>query len=126
MMRYSISDTAEFGDYETGKRLITDETKKEMKKVLKEIQDGTFASKWIAENNNGRAHFNAMRQLEAEHQLEEVGAEIRKMYSWNDSESIYEAEKGKTKLWLIQNKFYIGRTVKVRPSFMVLYINIYI
>ncbi len=98
MMRYSVSDTAEFGDYETGKRLITDETKKEMKKILREIQDGTFASKWIAENNNGRAHFNAMRQIEAEHQLEEVGAEIRKMYSWNDADSIYEAEKGKKKL----------------------------
>lgn len=98
MMRYSISDTAEFGDYETGKRLITDETKKEMKKILTEIQDGTFASKWIAENNNGRAHFNAMRRLEASHQLEEVGAEIRKMYSWNDADSIYESEKGKTKL----------------------------
>src|SRR5699024_11755456 len=54
-MRYSISDTAEFGDYETGKRLITDETKAEMKKVLHEIQDGTFASKWIAENKNGRS-----------------------------------------------------------------------
>lgn len=98
MMRYSISDTAEFGDYETGKRLITEETKKEMKKVLEEIQDGTFASKWIAENNNGRAHFNAKRALEAGHQLEEVGKEIRSMYSWNDADSIYEAEKGKTKL----------------------------
>lgn len=98
MMRYSISDTAEFGDYETGKRLITEETKKEMKKVLEEIQDGTFASKWIAENNNGRAHFNAKRALEASHQLEEVGAEIRKMYSWNDSGSIEKAETGKTKL----------------------------
>ena len=84
LMRYSISDTAEFGDYETGKRIITDETKKEMKKILEEIQDGTFASKWIAENNNGRAHFNAKRALEASHQLEEVGAELRKMYSWSD------------------------------------------
>ncbi len=82
-MRYSISDTAEFGDYETGKRLVTDETKKEMKKILGEIQDGTFASKWIAENKNGRAHFNAARQLNAEHQLEKVGADIRKFYSWN-------------------------------------------
>ncbi|MCH5210476.1 MAG: ketol-acid reductoisomerase [Oscillospiraceae bacterium] len=82
-MRYSISDTAEFGDYETGKRMITEETKKEMKKVLEEIQDGTFASKWIAENKNGRAHFNATRQLKAEHQLEQVGADIRKFYSWN-------------------------------------------
>ena len=82
-MRYSISDTAEFGDYETGKRLITDETKKEMKKVLTEIQDGTFASKWIAENKNGRAHFNSCRRIAAEHQLEKVGEELRKMYSWN-------------------------------------------
>ena len=82
-MRYSISDTAEFGDYETGKRMITEETKKEMKKVLEEIQDGTFASKWIAENNNGRAHFNATRALKKEHQLEKVGADIRKFYSWN-------------------------------------------
>ncbi len=98
MMRYSISDTAEFGDYETGKRLITDETKKEMKKILEEIQDGTFASKWIAENNNGRAHFIAKRNLEASHQLEEVGKEIRAMYSWNDEGSIIKAEEGKTKL----------------------------
>lgn len=82
-MRYSISDTAEFGDYETGKRLITDETKKEMKKVLTEIQDGTFANKWIAENKNGRLHFNAVRRIESEHQLEKVGAEIRKLYDWN-------------------------------------------
>ncbi len=65
MMRYSISDTAEFGDYETGKRLITEETKKEMKKVLTEIQDGTFASKWINENKTGRLHFNACRRIEA-------------------------------------------------------------
>lgn len=83
MMRYSISDTAEFGDYETGKRLITDETKKEMKKILTEIQDGTFASKWINENKTGRLHFNACRRIEAEHQLEQVGAEIRKLYDWN-------------------------------------------
>ena len=86
LMRYSISDTAEFGDYETGKRLITDETKKEMKKILSEIQDGTFASKWIAENKNGRAHFNACRRIKAEHQLEAVGAELRKMYSWSDED----------------------------------------
>lgn len=83
-MRYSISDTAEFGDYETGKRIITEETKKEMKKVLAEIQDGTFASKWINENQVGRSHFNACRRIEKEHQLEAVGAELRKMYSWNE------------------------------------------
>ncbi len=84
-MRYSISDTAEFGDYETGKRIITDETKKEMKKILSEIQDGTFAGKWITENKAaGRAHFLATRKVKAEHQLEKVGKELRKMYSWNE------------------------------------------
>ena len=82
-MRYSISDPAEFGDYETGKRLITEETKKEMKKILSEIQDGTFASKWINENKVGRLHFNATRRIESEHELEKVGAEIRKLYDWN-------------------------------------------
>ncbi|MDE7086863.1 MAG: ketol-acid reductoisomerase [Clostridia bacterium] len=97
LMRYSVSDTAEYGDYETGKRLITEETKKEMKKVLEEIQDGTFASKWIAENNNGRAHFNAKRALEASQQLEEVGKEIRSMYSWNN-DNVEAAEEGKSKL----------------------------
>ena len=90
LMRYSISDTAEFGDYETGKRLITDETKKEMKKVLSEIQDGTFASKWIAENKNGRAHFSACRRIEAEHELEAVGKELRKMYSWSEEDKYAE------------------------------------
>lgn len=84
MMRYSISDTAEFGDYEVGKRLITDETKKEMKKVLGEIQDGTFARNWIMENKMGRSHFNAVRRIESEQQLEQVGKEIRELYAWND------------------------------------------
>ena len=84
-MRYSISDTAEFGDYEIGKRIITEETKKEMKKVLSEIQDGTFAGKWITENKAaGRAHFLATRKVKAEHKLEKVGKELRKMYSWNE------------------------------------------
>lgn len=83
-MRYSISDTAEYGDYETGKRVITDESKKAMKEVLREIQDGTFASKWINENKVGRSHFNSCRRLESEHQLESVGKELRKMYSWSD------------------------------------------
>lgn len=90
MMRYSISDTAEFGDYETGKRIITEETKKEMKKVLEEIQDGTFASKFITESNNGWAHFKAKREMEANHQLEKVGAEIRKLYSWNGEDKYAE------------------------------------
>lgn len=83
-MRYSISDTAEYGDYEVGSRIITEETKKEMKKVLKEIQDGTFARNWITENKMGRAHFGATRRIEAGHELEKVGKELRKMYSWSD------------------------------------------
>ncbi len=82
-MRYSISDTAEYGDYMTGKRIITDETRKEMKKVLSEIQNGTFATKWIQENRaGGRAEFLATRRRESEHQLEKVGTELRKMMSW--------------------------------------------
>lgn len=81
-MRYSISDTAEYGDYSTGKRLITEETRKEMKKVLSEIQDGTFARKWILENQANRPSFNAIRKREQEHQIEKVGKELRKMMSW--------------------------------------------
>ena len=83
MMRYSISDTAEYGDYITGKRLITEETRKEMKNVLREIQDGTFAGNWITENKAaGRAHFLAMRRVHAEHPSEEVGKKLRNMMSW--------------------------------------------
>ena len=82
-MHYSISDTAEYGDYVTGKRIITDETRAEMKNILKEIQTGQFASKWMTENRAAnRASFLAMRTREAEHQVEKVGAELRKMMSW--------------------------------------------
>jgi len=81
-MRYSISDTAEYGDYTAGPRIITEETKKEMKKILAEIQNGTFAKKWILENQANRPSFNAMRRLESEHQVETTGAELRKMMSW--------------------------------------------
>ena len=83
-MRKSISNTAEYGDYETGKRIITEETKKEMKKVLSEIQDGTFARNWINECNTNQIHFKTTRKLKAQHQLEAVGRELRKMYSWNE------------------------------------------
>lgn len=82
-MRYSISDTAEYGDYRTGRRIITEDTRKEMKKILREIQDGTFATEWIQENRaGGRAKFLATRQLEAETQLEETGKKLRGMMSW--------------------------------------------
>jgi ketol-acid reductoisomerase len=82
-MRYSISNTAEYGDYRTGRRLITDATRKEMKQILREIQDGTFASEFVQEFSAGRkAKFLATRRMESEHQLEKVGAELRQMMSW--------------------------------------------
>ncbi|SHE53653.1 ketol-acid reductoisomerase [Schwartzia succinivorans] len=82
-MRQSISDTAEYGDYMVGPRIITEETKKEMKKVLKEIQDGTFARNWLLENRAaGRANFMMQRQLHSEHQIEKVGKELRNMMPW--------------------------------------------
>lgn len=82
-MRYSVSDTAEYGDYVTGKRIIKEETKKEMKNILAEIQDGTFARNWLQENRVNRPHFNAMRRIASEHLLEKTGKELRKMYSWS-------------------------------------------
>ena len=83
-MRYSISNTAEYGDYITGPKIVTEDTKKAMKKVLSEIQDGTFASEFIQDMKNGRVHFEAMKKKAAAHPSEVVGAEIRKLYSWND------------------------------------------
>jgi len=81
-MRYSISDTAEYGDYMTGGRIITDETKKEMKKVLDEIQNGTFARNWILENQANRPGFNAMRKAAQNSLVEKTGAELRSKMSW--------------------------------------------
>ncbi len=81
-MRYSISDTAEYGDLSRGKRVITEETKKEMKKILEEIQTGQFAKEWLLENRVGRPVFNALREREKEHPIEEVGARLRDMMSW--------------------------------------------
>ncbi len=84
-MRYSISNTAEYGDYRTGTRLITEDTRKEMKKVLAEIQDGTFASEFLSEmspNGGRKTHFLAQRRLQSEHPIEKVGAELRKMMPW--------------------------------------------
>ncbi len=78
-MRHSISDTAEYGDYSVGSRIITDDTKNEMKKVLKEIQDGDFARRWILENQSNRPYFNARRRQERDSQVEKVGAELRSM-----------------------------------------------
>ncbi len=85
-MRYSVSDTAEYGDYVTGTRIITEETRKEMKQVLKEIQEGQFARNWILENKAGRPFFNAKKRIESEHQIEKVGKELRKMMPWQKEE----------------------------------------
>ncbi len=81
-MRYSVSDTAEYGDYVTGKRIINEDTRKEMKKVLSEIQSGQFAQKWILENQSGRAMYNAIKRTESEHLIEKTGAKLRKMMNW--------------------------------------------
>ena len=81
-MRYSISDTAEYGDYVVGKRIVTDETRKEMKKVLGEIQDGSFARNWLLENKVNRPFFNAKRRMEQQSLVEQVGAKLRGMMSW--------------------------------------------
>ncbi len=89
-MRYSISNTAEYGDYITGPKIITEDTKKAMKKVLKDIQDGTFAKDFLLDMSaaGGQAHFKAMRKLAAEHPAEKVGEEVRKLYSWNGEEKL--------------------------------------
>jgi len=81
-MRYSISDTAEFGDLMVGPRIVTEETRKEMKKVLKEIQEGAFAKEWLSENQVGRPRYNALKKRDAGHLIETVGAELRKMMRW--------------------------------------------
>ncbi len=81
-MRYSVSDTAEYGDYVSGPRVIDEHARAEMRKVLSEIQDGTFATRWITENQAGRPSFLAMRRKESQHQIEQVGRELRAMMPW--------------------------------------------
>ena len=88
-MRYSISNTAEYGDYITGSKIITADTKKVMKEILTDIQDGTFAKNWLLENSVNAPNFNAMRRRAAEHPSEKVGTELRKLYSWNDEGSLF-------------------------------------
>ncbi|MFR9064708.1 MAG: ketol-acid reductoisomerase [[Clostridium] scindens] len=89
-MRYSVSNTAEYGDYITGPKIITDETKKAMKKILADIQDGSFAKEFLLDMSQagGQAHFRAMRKLATEHPSEKVGKEVRSLYSWSDSEKL--------------------------------------
>ena len=89
-MRYSISNTAEYGDYITGPKIITEDTKKAMKKILSDIQDCTFAKDFLLDMSDAGAqvHFNAMRKLASEHPAEQVGAKVRELYSWNDEEKL--------------------------------------
>ena len=81
-MRYSVSDTAEYGDYTRGSRVIDDMVKDEMAQILAEIQDGTFAKEWILENQAGRPVYNSLKRMDEEHLIEEVGAELRQMMPW--------------------------------------------
>lgn len=89
-MRYSVSNTAEYGDYVTGPKIITEETKQTMKKILADIQDGTFAKEFLLDMSEagGQVHFNAMRKKAAAHPAEIVGEEIRKLYSWNGDDKL--------------------------------------
>jgi ketol-acid reductoisomerase len=92
-MRYSISNTAEYGDLTRGERVVGDETRKAMKEILARIQDGTFAREWIAENKSGCKNFAALREKERKHQIEEVGAQLRAMMSWLPKEGKKAAPK---------------------------------
>ena len=87
-MRYSVSNTAEFGDYSTGERIINEDTRTEMRKVLKEIQDGVFARNWILENRAGAPAFKARRRRDHDHELEQVGLLLRKLMTWIDAKEV--------------------------------------
>ncbi len=87
-MRYSVSNTAEYGDYTRGPRIVTDETKAEMKRILEEIQSGEFARQWILENKAGAPAFKATRRREREHGVETIGKELRKLMSWIDEKEV--------------------------------------
>jgi ketol-acid reductoisomerase len=83
-MRYSISDTAEYGDYTRGPRIITEETRAEMRRILEEIQSGAFAREWLGENRSGRGTFERLRQTDRDHEIERVGAQLRAMMPWSE------------------------------------------
>ena len=87
-MRYSVSNTAEYGDYTRGPRIITEETKAEMRRILEEVQDGSFAREWILENKANAPSFKALRRRERAHQIEEVGRRLRRLMSWIDSKEV--------------------------------------
>jgi ketol-acid reductoisomerase len=83
-MRYSISDTAEYGDYTRGPRLITDETRAEMRRILEEVRNGAFAREWLAECRGGRPNFERLRQADRDHEIEQVGSRLRAMMPWSE------------------------------------------
>ena len=92
-MRYSISNTAEYGDYTRGPRIITDETRAEMRRILEEIQSGTFAREWMLENAVGQTSFKALRRRAAEHPIEEVGERLRGMMPWIGANKLVDKAK---------------------------------
>jgi ketol-acid reductoisomerase len=94
-MRYSISDTAEYGDYTRGPRVITEETRAEMQRILEAIQDGSFAREWLEENRRGRPNFERARQADKDHEIERVGAKLREMMPWSEEGKKSAAPPGK-------------------------------
>ena len=92
-MRYSISDTAEYGDYTRGPRVVTEETRAEMRRILDEIQSGAFAREWLAENRNGRPNFERMRLADRHHEIERVGAQLRAMMPWSEEGKAAQRER---------------------------------
>ena len=92
-MRYSISNTAEYGDYTRGPRVVTDETKAEMKRILDDIQSGRFARDWVLENRAGQASFKAMRAGHAQHSIEQVGSKLRAMMPWIAENALVDKSK---------------------------------
>jgi ketol-acid reductoisomerase len=92
-MRYSISNTAEYGDLTRGPRIITDETKREMRRILEEIQSGRFAREWVMENKTGQVSFKAMRRRAAEHPIEQVGEKLRAMMPWISAHRLVDKTK---------------------------------
>jgi ketol-acid reductoisomerase len=93
-MRYSVSDTAEYGDYTRGNRIVTDETRTEMRKILREVQSGEFARQWIGENKAGRKKFLAMREEAQNQPIEKVGAELREMMTFLKKKKLAANERG--------------------------------
>jgi ketol-acid reductoisomerase len=87
-MRFSISNTAEYGDYTRGPRIITPETRREMKRILEEIRGGTFAKQWIAEHRSGSENFRRMRSEQREHSIEQVGKHLRRMMPWIEEKEL--------------------------------------